>query len=382
MKKKILFINGHLNVGGVEKALLDILNHLDYTKYEVDLLLTETMGDLSNQLPNQVNVLFHSIEGAYGFLPYVIAKCILKRDWFCLKMRVIFLIMKIFGQKWIVLGKQLLSQKKEYDCVIGFRPGLCTQIAAYAINAKQRITWWHHGEVTVKQKEYLEVANRCNKVIVVSESCREMITNHFPLLREKMVTVNNMIDVNTINQKADECNPYLEKELIHIVSVGRLDPVKHFDNAIYAAKQLKQTGVRFKWHLVGDGELFKELREKALKLDVNDCFIFEGNQVNPYPYIKNADLFVHPSYVESFGIVVIEALVLKVPCVVTRSIGVMDFLVDGKNALITEQSPKSLTEKVIEVLKNPILYEELKKNATCPQKFKSEWVIKKIDDLM
>jgi len=382
MKKKILFINGNLHVGGVEKALLDILNHLNYEKYEVDLMLTETMGVLENQLPNQVNVLLRSMEGTYGQLLYVIAKCILKRDWFCLKMRIIFLMMKLFGQKWILLGKRLLTHNKEYDCVVGFRPGLCSEIAAYAVNTKKRITWWHHGEVTVDTKKYQQMAERCDKVVVVSDACREMLANHFPGLKEKMITVNNMLDVNTINRKADEFNPYVEKDLIHIVSVGRLDPVKHFDNAIYAARQLKQNGIRFKWHLVGEGQLLKELREKAFESDVNDCFIFEGNQVNPYPYIKNADLFVHPSYVESFGIVVIEALALGVPCVVTRSIGVMDFLIDGKNALITEQSYQSLTEKVIVVLENKKIYETLKMNTGCPRKFEFNCVVKKIDDLM
>ena len=44
-KKKVLFINGHLNVGGVEKSLTDILRHMDYDQYEVDLLLLEDTGD-------------------------------------------------------------------------------------------------------------------------------------------------------------------------------------------------------------------------------------------------------------------------------------------------------------------------------------------------
>ena len=62
MKKKILFINGHLNTGGVEKSLLDILTHLDYSKYEVDLLLTEELGDFAPQLPPQVQVLLQEQE--------------------------------------------------------------------------------------------------------------------------------------------------------------------------------------------------------------------------------------------------------------------------------------------------------------------------------
>ena len=93
-------------------------------------------------------------------------------------------------------------------------------------------------------------------------------------------------------------------------------------------------------------------------------------------------MFVHPSNVESFGIVVAEALALGVPCVVTKSTGVMNFLVDGRNALLTEQSAESLTEKVLELLQNDDLRTKLRKNAHCPEDFLPTVVMKKVDDLL
>ena len=100
-KKRLLFVNGHLHTGGVEKALLDVLTHLDYSKYEVDLLLTEGLGDYASQLPPQVNVLLRSLEGTYGSLPKVLLRCLRHSDWFSLKMRLIFLLMRCFGSKAI-----------------------------------------------------------------------------------------------------------------------------------------------------------------------------------------------------------------------------------------------------------------------------------------
>lgn len=382
MKKKFLFINGHLNTGGVEKALLDILTHLDYERYEVDLLLTEELGDYAPQLPPQVKVLLRSIEGTYGSLPKVILKCVGNHDWFSLKMRLILLMMKLFGQKWVHLAEKLLTNGKHYDCAIGFRPGFCTQIAAFAVNADRRITWWHHGEINVEPKPYLETAQYCDRVAVVSDACRSMLADAFPVLEDKMAVIPNMLDVQTVREKADAFDPYPEKDMLHIISVGRLSPEKHFDNAIYAARQLRSQRIGFQWHLVGDGTLREELEQQAKEADVTDCFIFEGNQVNPYPYMKHADLFVHPSYVESFGIVVTEALALGVPCVVTRSKGVMDFLVDGKNALLTENSPESLTKKVLEVISCDELRNRLEKNAHCPEQFLPHMVMNEIDNLL
>lgn len=382
MKKKLLFINGHLNTGGVEKSLLDILQHLDYSKYEVDLLLTEQLGDYADQLPSQVNILLRSIERTYGSFPRVILQCLKKRDWFSLKIRLIFLLMKVFGQRWVRLSQNMLTGGKHYNCVIGFRPGFCTQIAAFAVNADRRITWWHHGEIKVEPKLYLEAAMCCNRVAVVSDACRRMLETAFPGLSDKLVTIYNMLDVFEVQQKSEEFDPYPDKDALHIVSVGRLVPEKHFDNTILAARWLKTQGITFKWHLVGDGLLREELRQMTVELDVTDCFVFEGNQVNPYPYMKHADLFVHPSYVESFGIVVTEALALGIPCVVTKSTGVMDFLNDGENALLTEQNPDDLAAKVLQVLTDAGLRDRLRSNAYCPEQFLPEVVMKKIEDLL
>lgn len=381
-KKSLLFINGHLNTGGVEKALLDILTHMDYDQYDVDLLLTEELGDYASQVPEQVNMMLRSIEGTYGSPVSVILRSLKRRDWFSLKMRLIFLAAKFFGPGCFRLSRNLMTGGKHYDVVISFRPGFCTPLAAYAANADCRITWWHHGEINVEKKGYLDAALRCDRVAVVSDACREMLAESFPALRSRMTTIHNMLDVDAVVRKADAYDPGFEDGMFHITSVGRLAPEKHFENAIAAAAALKAHGIRFRWHLLGEGVMQEKLTHIADELDVRDCFIFEGNQVNPYPYIKKADLFVHPSYVESFGIVVTEALALGVPCVITKSAGVMEFLRDGENALLTEQSAESLTDKVIEVLENRMLREKLCAGARCPEEFLPEAVMKDIAVLL
>lgn len=382
MKKKLLFINGHLNTGGVEKSLLDILTHLDYDRYDVDLLLTEHLGDYAPQLPSQVNVLLRSIEGTYGPVPKVLAQSVRRRDWFSFKMRLIFVIMKLFGQKRIVLAERLLTGGKVYDYAIGFRPGLCTQIAAFAVRADRRITWWHHGEMNAEPEIYPEAAAACDAVVAVSDSCRDMLAGAFPALAEKLTVIPNMLDADAVRRQGEASYPYADRSMTHIVSVGRLAPEKHFENAIYAARQLKDRGIAFRWHLVGDGALREELEEKANAFDVTDCFVFEGNRVNPYPYMKHADLFVHPSHVESFGIVAAEALALGIPCVVTRSSGVLDFLRDGENALLAAQSASDLSEKVTQALCDDVLRARLRENARCPEQFHPAAVMEKINELL
>jgi glycosyltransferase involved in cell wall biosynthesis len=380
-KKRLLFINGHLNIGGVEKALLDILLHMDYSRYEVDLLLTEKLGDYASQLPPQVNVLYRSLEGTYGPVSKVLLTSIRNRDWFSFKMRLVILARTLLGQKKIALARKWMTGDKHYDCVIGFRPGVCTQLAAFGVRADRRITWWHHGEIIGDRGSYLEVAMACDAVAVVSGSCREMLAEAFPELTNKLEVIPNMLDSDRVQDLGAAYDPYEDDPGLHIVSVGRLSEEKHYENAVFVAAKLKENGIRFKWHLVGDGVLRDELRQKAAELDVADRVIFEGNQTNPYPYVKHADLFVHPSYVESFGIVVTEALALGVPCVVTESTGVKDFLRDGENALLTAQDPNDLAEKVLRVLCDDLLRERLRQNAHCPEQFLPNAVMENIEKL-
>ncbi len=94
--KHILFINGHLNTGGVERSLVDILRHMDYTKYAVDLLLLEDIGDYASELPSEVKVLFRDLHNTYGGVASSVRRCIAARDWMCLRLRLLFLLRKIF----------------------------------------------------------------------------------------------------------------------------------------------------------------------------------------------------------------------------------------------------------------------------------------------
>lgn len=382
MKKKLLFINGHLNAGGVEKSLVDVLRNLDYDRFEVDLLLLEGLGDYAHLLPKQVRVIARPLHNTYGSLTGALMRCIRERDWFGLRMRLIFLCMKLFGQRYIRLAKGLLPGDRHYDCVIGFRPGICTQIAAFAADADRRITWWHHGEINVSRQGYAEAALACDAVAVVSDACRAMLAQEFPELQDRLVTVPNMLDVQDILERAGAHTPYSDRSVWHIVSVGRLAPEKHFQNIVHAAARLKERKIRFCWHLVGDGPERSTLEALAREQHVADCLLFEGSQSNPYPYFRHADLFVHPSYVESFGIVVLEAMSMGVPCVVTHSLGPEEFIDHEKNGLLTAKSPEALAEAVLRILEDRTLYDSIKANSRCPERYLTERVAEQIENLL
>ena len=378
--KHILFINGHLNTGGVERSLVDILRHMDYTKYAVDLLLLEDIGDYASELPSEVKVLFRDLHNTYGGVASSVRRCIAARDWMCLRLRLLFLLRKIFGPRAFKSAATLLLGEHQYDCVIGFRPGICADLAGYSVKAKRRITWWHHGEFYVDRVAYGAMCSKMNAVAVVSQSCKAMLQEKLPEIESKLVCIPNMLDAVAIGQKAGN-SPYTG-DILHIVSVGRLAPEKHFENVFPAAKALRQAGIDFAWHVIGDGFERSKLEALIAENDLKDHVILDGSKTNPYPYMKYADLFVHPSYVESQGLTVLEAMALGVPCVVTKSRGPCEFIEDGINGLLTEQSPESLTEKVLSILTDKTLFQSIKENTVCPEQFAPDRVMKQIEELI
>ena len=379
-KQKILFINGHLNAGGVERSLVDILKHMDYTKYAVDLLLLEDTGDYAVELPPEVHVLFRDLHNTYGGFALSVRRCIAARDWMCLRLRTLFLLRKFLGSRALKSAATLLLGEHHYDCVIGFRPGICADLAGYSVKAKRRITWWHHGEFYVDRVAYGAMCSRMDAVAVVSRACREMLQDHLPELADKLICVPNMLDASAILQKVEH-TPYAKNDLC-IVSVGRFAPEKHFENIVPAAKALQAMNRAFMWHIVGDGSERARVEMLITENGLKDYVILEGSKTNPYPYMKYADLFVHPSYIESQGLTVLEAMALGVPCVVTKSRGPCEFIVDGVNGLLTEQSPESLAEKVLSILTDKTLYQSIKENTVCPEQFAPDRVMKQIEALI
>ncbi len=351
MKKNILFINGHLNCGGVERSLVDILKNFDYTTYNVDLLLLEEYGDYLSEIPEDVNIKLIDLHNTYGGAKDSLIKCIKTKDLRSFILRIIFLTNKFFGIKHIRLAKKIFTNNKHYDIAIGFRPGICMNIAAFAVNCDKSIGWWHHGEYNLTENETLDFVadiKNMDKLICVSDGCKTMLTEKFPELADKFYVIPNMVDIEKVQEKSlTSDNLNFTKEKLNIVTVGRLAPEKHMENAVYAAKYLVDSGfTEFIWHIVGDGEKMELLINLINDLHLAEYVTLHGNQPNPYAYMKNADFLVHTSYVESQGLVVLEAMAIGTPCIITRSSGTEEFAVNEKNCILAEPNLESLISSV------------------------------------
>ncbi|WHY90989.1 glycosyltransferase [Neobacillus cucumis] len=385
MKKSLLFVNGHLNVGGVENSLLNVLKSIDYNKYEVDLILFEELGDYAKEVPTQVNVFYYNLANAYGPIKECILQNIKNRDWFLLNFRLILLLEKIIGVKALYFGKPLFNLKKEYDCAIAYRVGICTDFVGYIINSKKKVTWWHHGSYDYSEnqtKRWVKVFKNFNKIIAVSDSTKEMLLNNIKEISNKTITIPNIININELLSKANEGISNI-KENIDLLSIGRLSPEKGMIDCVHACKKLVDNGYNVKWHLIGEGTQRGDIERciKEYKLE-NNMYLL-GALSNPYPYIKNAYIYVHPSHVESLSITVLEALALNTPVTVAKSLGPEEFIRHKENGLLVDPTPDALFKGIVSLFKDNKLYKQLKKDKNDVLKnYSPEVIMKKIYDLI
>lgn len=149
---------------------------------------------------------------------------------------------------------------------------------------------------------------------------------------------------------------------IKIVSIGRLTDVKRFDRAVEAAKILKDNGINFIWILIGSGELENNLKELIKQFGLEKEFILAGVKANPYPYIKNADIFVQTSDNEGKSMVIDEAKILGKPIVVTNYMTVRDVIKDGEDGMIADFTPESVAEKIMMIIEDKSLRDRIISN--------------------
>jgi glycosyltransferase involved in cell wall biosynthesis len=148
----------------------------------------------------------------------------------------------------------------------------------------------------------------------------------------------------------------------HLITVGRLYHAKGIDIAARACKVLKDRGLKFCWHVYGDGIMRDEISRYVEQNGLQAYFILEGATQNPYPYMKKADLLVQPSRVEGKSIVLDEARILGKAIVVTNYPSVYDQIEDGVTGIITGMEPEQIADGIQRILEDPDLKKHLEEN--------------------
>lgn len=368
--KKLLFIYGPLGGGGAERVLIDVLNNLDHSRYEVDLCLMVNGGVLLAEVPQQVRVI--PLWSNYN-LHYKIA----------------FRLSKWFGSNFLFKRKLKQKLSKKYDVEISFLEGMPLKLHALMNSQAKKISWVHcdlfHFHYTNHQffkGEELLAYNKMDVVVSVSEFANQAFQKRFPTNTSEKKVVYNPIDIDKITRLANQ-KPLKKNECFTIVIVGRLTAPKKMDRVIRLAARLNAENRKVKIQIIGDGELRVELEKLSKTNGTIDVIEFIGFVKNPYPYIKNADLMILTSATEGFGLVVAESMALGVPVVATETAGALEIIGNNEFGLICKHDDQSIYDAVKLLLNDKELRENYSiKGRMRATNFKIENTIQLFDDLI
>lgn len=341
MKKKILFLINTLRDGGAEKILVDIVNHLDPDKYDIEVRLIYTRGVYFDRLNSNIKLSF--ITGKPGTF------------WATQVSRLLPRLSSEFLHRLFI--------RDTYDIEVAFLEGYATKIVAGAPKGTRKIAWvhcdvtkteWING-VYKTDVGFSNCYRKIDETICVSESVKEAFIERFGEVTRLTVKYNPVDDKKIRELSCQEIQLQPQKDVVTLISIGRMTPPKKFIRLLTAVNNLLKHGYKIELWLLGDGEERKDLETFVQEQRIQEAVTFTGYLKNPYPYIRQADLYVCSSIYEGFSTAATEALVLGTPVLTTDVSGMREMLGDSEYGMITENDDVAFENGLRKLLDHPEL---------------------------
>lgn len=367
-----------MEIGGAEKALLGLLENIDTTKYEVDLFLMRHSGELMKYIPSNINLLPEISQ--YADLAVPIGN-VLKKGHFKIaygrykgKKAAVKRVAELglgdndvaieYSHKYTAKYMPKISDK-EYDLAISFLTP--HYFVTQKVNAKKKVAWIHtdYSRVEMDRESQLVMYSNYDKIASISDKAAEKFVRIFPSLKDKVITIQNILPEKYINKITDEFT--VENEIsndgsIKLLSIGRFCTAKNFDNIPEICKLIRNQGVNIKWYIIGYGGDEQLIKDKIAEFNMQDYVIVLGKKENPYPYIKACDIYIQPSRYEGKCVAVCEAQILNKPVIITNYATSASQLTDGYDGVIVPMDNQDCAEGIIQLLNNKELMHRLSEN--------------------
>ena len=383
MKKKLLFVINTLSRAGAETALLALLNSLNPEQVEVSLFVLMGQGELVPELPGYVRVLNKSIQSesvltAAGrkYMARTMGKAMLSRGTILRKFpymvsqtaamvkRGRFSVEKLL---WPVLAEGAPRLEEEFDLAVAYLEGGSAYYVANFVKAKKKAAFIHidYAQAGYNRKIDGDCYLKFDRIFTVSKEIQEPFLNIYPELAQRMDVFHNILDVQRIYRLSKEPGGFPQDfDGWKLLTVGRLKAQKALEISIDAMKLLKDSGIKARWYVLGEGDqrafLENHIRQQGLEQD----FILMGAVGNPYPWFAQADLYVHCSRFEGKSIAIQEALLLGCPVVVSDCSGNREQLTDGVNGQLCQLSASEIARTIRQLLADPERMERYRRAAS------------------
>lgn len=354
-KKRVLFYNGQLFMMGIERVLISYLQGLSKEEdIEITVLIKENDPEKNiffKDIPKSLPVIFIKTEKMVRFRNKIKNN---KKNIFC---RILYPLLlsyeRMYMKKWL---KNFMKENRDkFDVVIDFDMSLGRYLSVFSIPV---IAWIHYtlrGKLGKKRKEFKRRLKFYKKVVVICDEMKEEGKKYFPEIVEKMTRIYNPFDVEKVKSESKIRKEILVNENIkenYMLAVSRLTKGKGREDLVDIYYGLKNRGIKDKLYIIGDGSQKLELEEKIRKLKLEKDVLLLGQKNNPFPWMKNAKLFLHTSYGEGLPTVFLESIICGTAVIsYDCPTGPKDILGKNKYGVLVKTGDKeSFEEEIIKLL--------------------------------
>ena len=336
----VLFLIPTLDRGGAENVLVNLVNNMDQSKFQITV---QTLFDKDSQKDSlrpgieYRSFLYKQCHGNSRLQARIPAKLLYR----------------------LIVGKR-------YDIVVSYLEGPTSHILSGCPYRDTKKVAWFHSALTSERGFRAGFASKTaaihaylqyDSIVYVAGTVKDKIEEIAGHILPNPFVLYNTLNVEEIRTKALErrTGKLFHDEEMNLVSVGKLAPVKGYDRLARVHKRLRAEGYPCHVYLLGEGKARKEIEQYLAENGLESSFSLLGFQENPYQYVKEADLFICSSRREGFSTATTEALILGTPVCTTDVSGMREMLGDSEYGLITENSEEALYHGIKCLLDDPAL---------------------------
>lgn len=376
--KKVLVVINTLGRAGAETALLELLRHMDSKRYEVSLYVLMNQGEMARELPDHVRLVNRrysecSVLNRQGHrrmagqvLRAMAARGTLLRlsPYLCGNLREMLRRRDVRVDKllWRVLSDGGQRLEERYDLAVSFLEGGSAYYVADHVNAAKKAAFIH---VDYEQAGYTRALDRdCylkyDRIFPVSDEVKAAFLRAYPECGDRTEVFHNILNREKILRQAELPGGFTDGfEGPRLLTLGRLTWQKALEVSIEAMRLLKDAGEAVRWYVLGEGDQRAFLEERVRALGLEEDFLLPGAASNPYPYLRQADVYVHASRFEGKSIAIQEAQVLGKAILVSDCSGNREQVEPGEDGLMCDLAPEAICREVQKLLHDGKLRERL-----------------------
>lgn len=316
----------YLKAGGTERQAAYIARHLRASGHQVVLVVAEKRGGFAQKIDEETVSLNVPFVKTYApLLLYRLAKVVTEWDFD-------LVLSRAWNTNMITAAVGLLTS---------------TPYVLFLSGPTHR-----NGQPRLKLAIEGFLLRRASRILSVSEAAKRNCVQVYGVSSCRVEVVHNGIEIGEIrrqSEKGSEDASRFQSEDVNVVFVGRVNRRKGLDILLRALHQVEATVPNVKLWVVGPGEI-ASYQELATELGVAERVEFLGERENPFPEMKQADLFVLPSRSEGFPNVLLEAMALGRPILAADCETGPDEIIDGKNGrLFPVEDHQTLANQIQEL---------------------------------